>query len=164
MAQNHEGGYSFVLDDFKRLDRFLIMGADSSTFYQTQAALTVENAQCVVRCLEKDGIRTVARIAEVSDQGLAFRNSAAIFSLALAAKLGNTDTKTAAYRALPLVCRIPTHLYEFVAAVEHFGGWGSGTKRAVARWLMSKTPKQLLFHGTKYKQRNGWSMRDLFRL
>ena len=164
MSLNHQGGFSFDLDDWKRLDRFLILGSESNTYHQKASQLTRENAKCVVRCIEADGLRTVARIAEVSDRNLAFKNSPAVFALALASKLGDTQTRAAAYRALPMVCRIPTHLYEYVDAVEHFGGWGSGTKRAVARWLMGRTPRQLLFHGTKYKSRNNWSMRDMFRL
>jgi 60 kDa SS-A/Ro ribonucleoprotein len=32
-AQNNAGGYSFVIDKWKRLDRFLIIGSSGGTYY-----------------------------------------------------------------------------------------------------------------------------------
>src|SRR5262245_61823972 len=84
-VENSAGGYVFALDDWARLDRFLILGCEGSTYYATERALTIENALAVTRCLDADGPRTVARIVEISRAGRAPKQNPAIFALALAA-------------------------------------------------------------------------------
>ena len=49
------GGYAFAVDDWTRLDRFLILGAEGGTYYASERTLTRENAQAVLRCLAADG-------------------------------------------------------------------------------------------------------------
>src|SRR5437762_14319166 len=80
---NSAGGFGFAVDDWTRLDRFLILGNDGGTYYASEKKLTVENAACVGRCLAADAARTVARIVEVSTSGRAPKNDPAIFALAL---------------------------------------------------------------------------------
>lgn len=101
---------------------------------------------------------------EISDAGRAPKNDPALFALALACKAGDEATRTYAYRALPRVARIATHLFAFAAFVEQFGGWGQGTKRAVQRWYSEKSVSDVAFQAVKYQQRDGWSHRDLLRL
>ncbi|HVH97813.1 MAG TPA: hypothetical protein VM869_03855, partial [Enhygromyxa sp.] len=48
-APNNAGGYSFVLDDRARLERFLILGSEGGTYYVSERALTIDNAHCVER-------------------------------------------------------------------------------------------------------------------
>ena len=62
------------------------------------------------------------------------RNDPALFALALAAKLGDIETRRAAHAALPQVARIGTHLFHFAEYVKALGGWGRGTMRAFAGW------------------------------
>ncbi len=38
MVPNSGGGFAFVLDDWARLDRFLILGADGPTYYASDAS------------------------------------------------------------------------------------------------------------------------------
>src|SRR5688500_16978707 len=59
---NSAGGYSFAVDDWVRLDRFLVLGSDGGSYYATERALTVENAAAVVRCVTADGPEAVRRI------------------------------------------------------------------------------------------------------
>src|SRR5262245_55824594 len=80
-AKNIAGGFVFAIDDWARLDRFLILGSDAPTYYQSARALTRENADCVTRCYERDAERTVAHIVAISDSGRAPRNDPAIFAL-----------------------------------------------------------------------------------
>jgi 60 kDa SS-A/Ro ribonucleoprotein len=162
-ARNHAGGYSFVLDDFDRLERFLILGSEGGSYYVSERELTIANATCVERCLAADGVRAVETIAVISESGRAAKNSPAIFALAIAAGHRELLTRQAALAALPRVCRTGTHLFEFVAAVEQFRGWGRGLRRAVARWYLDKDPRALAYQAVKYRQRGGWSHRDLLR-
>src|SRR6185436_5502505 len=100
---NSAGGFAFAVDDWTRLDRFLILGSEGGSYYATERTLTRDNAQAVLRCLQLDGRRVVSRIVEISDQGRAPKNDPALFALALAAKLGDVDTRRAAFAALPRV-------------------------------------------------------------
>jgi 60 kDa SS-A/Ro ribonucleoprotein len=162
-ARNNAGGFSFVLDDRARLERFLILGSEGGTYYVSERALTIDNATCVERCLDADGLGTIETIAALSEAGRAPKNSPAIFALAIAAGHRDAATRQAALAAVPRVCRTGTHLFEFVAAVEQFRGWGRALRRAVARWYLDKDPRALAYQVVKYRQRNGWSHRDVLR-
>lgn len=167
--QNSDGAYVYGVDDWTRLERFLILGSEGGSFYATEKKLTVEAAEAVQRCIDADGVRVVKTIADISYAGKAPKNEPAIFALAMAAKMGNLDTRREAYAALPAVCRIPTHLFSFVDYCEDFGGWGRGMKRAVGEWYTKngespRDSESLARHLVKYQSRNGWSNRDVLRL
>lgn len=162
MTPNHAGGFGFEVSKWTRLNRFVVIGNEGNSFYQTEKALTIENAKCVLECLDEDAERTVRTIVEISDAGRAPKNDPAIFALAIAA--GHPKGKTFALEALPKVCRIPTHTFTFCEAVEKFRGWGKGLRRAVAGLYLDAPVDRLAFHVCKYQSRNGWSHRDLLRL
>ena len=82
---NAAGGHAFPVDDWTRLDRFLILGSEGGSYYAAERPLTRDNAQAVLRAIAADGARAVARIVEISEGGRAARNDPALFALALAA-------------------------------------------------------------------------------
>lgn len=161
---NSGGGYAWQLDDWARLDRFLVLGSEGGTYYIGERELTLDNATIVQRCIAADGLRTLARIVAISETGRAPKNDPAIFSLAMAAKLGDEATRRAAYAALPKVCRTGTHLMHFAEYAQGFGGWGRGMRKAVGAWFNGKPAEDLAFQLAKYQSRDGWSNRDLLRL
>ena len=114
---NSAGGYAWAVDDWVRLERFLILGSEGGSYYASERALTRANAEAVERCIRQDGMRAVERIVSVSDAGRAPKNDQAIFALAMAAKLGDFATRRAALAALPKVCRIGTHLMHFAGRI-----------------------------------------------
>lgn len=161
---NSAGGYSFALDQWKLLDRFLILGSEGGTYYIGEQKLTEQNALNVIKCILADGLRTVKTIVDISLAGRAPKNDPALFALALAASKGSPETKAAALAALPQVARIGTHLFHFAAYVEQFRGWGRSLRTAIGNWYLSKSPIALAKQVTKYQSRDGWSHRDLLRL
>jgi 60 kDa SS-A/Ro ribonucleoprotein len=161
---NSAGGYAFPVDDWTRLDRFLILGSDGGSYYAGERDLTRKNADAVLRCIEEDGLKAVGRIREISHSGRAPRNDPAVFALAMAAKLGDEPTRKAAFAAMPAVARTSTHLFQFAEALQAFGGWGRATTRAVAGWYQREDVGQLAFQAVKYRQREGWTHADLLRL
>jgi 60 kDa SS-A/Ro ribonucleoprotein len=161
---NSAGGYAWEVDDWTRLRRFLILGSEGGSYYASQWTLTRENAEAVERCVEADGVRTVADIVAVSDEGRAPKNDPAIFALALAAGSGDEATRKAALDALPQVCRTGTHLFQFASFVEGFRGWGRSLRRAVGRWYAAQSVNALAYQAVKYRQRDGVTHRDLLRL
>lgn len=162
--QNSAGGFVFKVDEFHRLDRFLILGSEGGTYYASEQKLTRENAESILELIKKNGVGVVTRVVEISDSGRAPKNDPALFVLAMALKLGDEETRRAARAALPKVARIGTHLFHFAEFVEGFGGWGRGTKRAFADWYLNKPVDRLAEQVVKYQSRDGWSHSDLIRL
>ena len=140
-VRNSAGAYAWGVDDWTRLRRFLILGSEGGSFYASEWDLTRENAQALERCLGEDGPRTVAEIVRVSDEGRAPKNDVAVFALAMAAGLCDELTRRAALEALPRVCRIGTHLFQFATFVEGFRGWGRSLRRAVGAWYGDRSPE-----------------------
>jgi 60 kDa SS-A/Ro ribonucleoprotein len=164
MSPNNAGGFSFVLDDWARLDRFLVLGAEGGTYYVGEHDLVKDNHDALVRCLKDDGVRTVFRVQDISESGRAPKNDPAIFALALAFQHGDLDTKLAAVAVLPKVCRIGTHLFHFCTYVSALRGWGSSLRRAVSQWYTGQNAERLALQIVKYQSRDGWSHRDCLRL
>ncbi len=161
---NSAGGFVWGLGDWKRLERFLILGNEGGTYYSSERTLTIQNAQALLRCLAEDGLRVVRTILDISDGGRAPKNDPAIFALALCQKRGNDATKAAVREALPKICRTGTHLFQFAEAVKGIGGWGPSVQKSIAGYYLRTPAEKLAYHAIKYQSRNGWSHRDLLRL
>lgn len=162
--KNNAGGYTFVLDDFGRLQRFLILGADKPTYYASAKKLAKENIKCVSRCLDEDGLRVVRMVVDISTQGRAPKQDPGIFTLACAAAHTNPKVRAAAIEAMPSVCRTGTTMMQFVDAVNEMRGWGRGLRRGVAKWYLDRSPDSLAYQAVKYQKRGGWSHRDVLRM
>ena len=161
---NSGGGYAWPVDDWTRLDRFLILGAEGGTYYLGERELVKQNHDALVRCIQADGVRAVNRIVEISEAGRAPKNDPAIFALALVVAHGNAEAKALAFQSLGQVCRIGTHLFHFAEYVNALRGWGRGLRNAVGRWYVSREADDLAHQAVKYQQRDGWSHSDLLRL
>jgi 60 kDa SS-A/Ro ribonucleoprotein len=131
-----------------------VLGVDGGTYYATERELTRANA----------GVELVDEAVSISVAGRAPRNNATLFALAAAAALGDAEGRKDALAALPKVARTDTHLFLFTGYVEQFRGWGRGLRRAVADWYLSKPVDAVAYQVVKYRQREGWSHRDLLRL
>lgn len=163
-VRNSAGGYVWAVDDWTRLQRFLILGSEGGSYYASERALSAENASATIRCIESDGLRAVQTIVAISASGRAPKNDPALFALALAASKGDSSTRKAALDALPQVARTGTHLMHFAAFVDGMRGWGRGLRNAVGAWYNGKDAKDVAYQALKYQSRDGWSQRDLLRL
>ena len=157
MVKNNAGGYTFSVSALSRLDRFLILGADSPTFYATQRDVLKDNVAALQKLATELGPKMVDRIVEISDAGRAPSNDPAIFALVVAAKYGNDETRKAAYAALPKVCRIGTHLYHFIKWATDSKGWSRGMRTAVSKWFTEMPVEKLVYQLIKYQARDGVS-------
>ena len=79
----------------------------------------------------------------------------------MAIKLGDEKTRRLAAQSVPRVCRIGTHVFQLAEAVQAFGGWGRMTARAFAGVYQERAVDELAFDMLKYRQRNGWSHKDV---
>jgi 60 kDa SS-A/Ro ribonucleoprotein len=163
-VRNSNSGYSWQVDDWTRLDRFLILGAEGGTYYIGERELVKQNHDALIRCIKAEGVRAVNRIVEISDAGRAPKNDPAIFALALVVTHGDTQAKTHAFANLSKVCRTGTHLFHFAEYVNAMRGWGRGLRNAVGHWYVDRGADDLAHQAVKYQQRDGWSHADLLRL
>ncbi len=161
---NSGGGYSWQVDDWTRLDRFLILGAEGGTYYIAERDLVKQSHDAIVRCIKADGVHAVNRIVGISDAGRAPKNDPAIFALSLVVTHGNAEAKAHAFANLGKVCRIGTHLFHFAEYVNAMRGWGRGLRNAVGHWYTDRGVDDLALQAVKYQQRDGWSHGDLLRL
>ena len=159
-VKNDAGGYVFKINPFDALDRFLVLGCETGTYYTGPCKMTQRAAATILECAKQDPQRTINAILKPG----AIKQDPAVFALALLAGQVGTPISLMALGAINQVCRFSTPLFNFVNQVTQFRGWGSGLRKAVAGWYTRRSPMDLLYQVTKYQQRNGWSHRDLLRL
>ena len=160
---NNAGGFVFEVDDLTRLRRFLTLGVEGGTFYVTERELTKDNAQIVLRLAESDPRLVVDEAIAISLAGRAPKQNPALFALAAVAGLADNDGRAYALAHLNQVARTGTHLATFAGYVQQFRGWGRALRRAIGQWYTTKTPEVLAYQILKYRNREGWTHRDLLR-
>lgn len=163
-VKNSAGGFSFKVDCFTQLKRFLILGTEGGSYYASEKKMTLDSATCVQICAKKDYRKTVDTIVEVSFSGRAPKNDPALFALAIVAS-GSQPSSGYALENLDKVARIGTHLFTFLEMVKEIElrGWGKSYRKAVSNWYNSKPADQLAYQLIKYQQRGNWSHRDALR-
>ncbi len=161
---NAGGGVSFKIDQWTKLDRFLVIGNEGSTFYATEKKVIGAGVENLKRVIAEDGQRVVNQIVNISHSGRARNNDFALMALAMVMTHGSTENKRYAAASLPVVARTGTHLMHFTQFANGMRGWGKVLKGAVANWYTSKTADQIAYQAIKYQQRDGWSQRDILRL
>lgn len=168
MVANSAGGYVYAIDNWARLDRFLVLGTEGGTYYASEIKLTRENTQVAQACLASDGKRTVARIVEMSVTGRAPKQDPILFTLALATAAANPETRAVALAAIPKVARTGAQLQRLVGYIDGLRGWGRGLRRAIAKWYVEQPLADLELQALKYKARGEkgqrWAHRDVLRL
>ncbi len=166
-VKNSAGGYVFAVAPEVRLQRFLILGTEGGSYYASERDLTLQNANHIIQLAKELGVGVVKEIVEIATArpARAPKMSPSIFALAVCATQCGPEVRAAALGSLAQVCRIPTHLFEFIGAYKNLGGgWGRSFKRAVANWYLERKPETLAYHMVKYQNRGGWSNRDVLRL
>ena len=86
---------------------------------------------------------------------------------------GELETKRGALDAVLKVCRTPTTLFQFVELRKTLfpspqnglgKGWSRRMRKTISKWYNEKDPSTLAYQVTKYRNREGWTHRDLLRL
>lgn len=165
-VKNSAGGFVFKTDDWQRLQRFLIIGSEGGSYYIKERELTRQNAEVVERCIAQDASRVLKEVLAVSVAGRAPKNDPALFALALLVACDNPVVRREALKAVPQIARTGTHLFTFLQMVSELKirGWGRSMRRAISDWYLEKSNDSLAYQLVKYRNRNGWSHRDVLRL
>lgn len=171
-VMNSAGGFAWELDDVKRFVRFLCLGTEGGTYYVTEKQLTLENCACVARINGSSNWRSaLEELVKCSTDGRAAKQNPTLFALAFFCRQReNKEMKAAAYNVVSDVCRIPTHLFQFLDYCQKLSGdgkgWGRAHRKAITKWYLrfEEDPLRLAMHVTKYRTRCGWSHVDVLRL
>ncbi len=166
---NNAGGHSFVLDDWKRLDAFLVLGTEGGTYHVDERKLTRDNAAVVVRCLQADPRRTVDAILAIDVAGCAPRRDPAFLALAVALSSALPEARQAAYAAMPAMCRTGGDVLRLASVVDGWRGWSRGMRRAFARFYLDRGVDSVAHQLVKYRSRGlkglqPWTHRDVLRM
>ncbi len=162
-VKNSAGGYTFTIDEEARLRRFLTLGTDGASYYTSAAELTKDNAALVIHLARTNHQMLLRVLLEVSEAGRAPRQNPTLFAYAIACSIGADDERSEALRHLHQVARTGTHLFIFAGYVQQFRGWGRGLRSAVGDWYLRSDVDDVAFQAVKYRQREGWTHRDLLR-
>jgi len=164
-VKNNAGGYSYEVDKWARLHRFLILGSENGTYYVSPQKLTKQNCSNLDACIKEDGLKTVALIKDVSLRGAAPKQDATIFALARAISIGNLDTRRAAEEAAYEVLRTATMFFQFLEEVKLMRGRGGRIMhRLQQKWYNKRPVDSLAAQIVKYGSRNNWNHRDVLRI
>lgn len=165
MKKNRAGGFTFTLDKWAQLERFLVLGAEGGTYYAAERELTRENASVIVACGMADPARAAGTILRFWQEDRCPKMQPLLFALAVLSTMAGPKGAAAANLVMPDVCGIATHLFTYLKFRKALGGgWGRGHRRAVSQWYNEKTPEKLAYQVVKYRQREGWTHRDVLRL
>lgn len=170
-VQNNAGGFVYEIDKAARLRRFLVLGTEGGTFYASERNLTLDAVAFLKEYAASDAREYLNTLLEVDTGNVAPRHSTILLALAVlhthAPREGvaanveaiNKNVKSAFLQ----IVRTASHLFEFVQYATMFRNWGRGLRTLVASWYVTKDPEALAYQVVKYRERNGWTHRDLVR-
>lgn len=164
MVQNNAGGYVFKINDLEQLERFLLLGSEGGTYYVSQNKLTIDNTKTIIKFIKTNGKQVVDTVTDFAVNRKAPKADAGLFVLALTCTYGDHDTKQLAYKAISKVCSTSTQLFTFVDAINQLRGWSKGLCKGVANWYLSRSSDTVAYQMVKYRQRNGYTHKDVLRL
>lgn len=171
-VQNNAGGYVYEIDKWSALERFLIIGSDSPTYYATPQKLTVDNTETLLKCLTEDPNKTINTIVSIGTSSRPVTKRPALFALAAASCPEYNKKSGLAIDQITTLCKTSTDLFEYVNMVNGMRGWGRALKRGVSEWYTEKSLSDLEYQVVKYQSRAVgidpdkvvWSHRDVLRL
>lgn len=160
----------FKVNDYIRLQRFLMLGNENGSYYINNTKLTEQNMQCLERLIQNEPSIVIDICIEYVDR--IYKKDYLLFVLArCCAEQNSTNLREDAYVIVQQVCQTPTHLFMFVEFYEKLHmklhqstGWNKLHKTQIAKWYLDKNIVTLTYQTTKYKNRNGWSHQDVLRL
>lgn len=162
-VKNHAGGFTFQVSENDRIMRFLMLGTDGGTYYQKEREYTAENAAFVIEFAKNHGTKLAYMLLDISEAGRAPRQNPTLFALAAVFAFGDDEAKKSATAVFNRIVRTGYHLFLTVKYAEQLRGWGRALKRAVAGWYTAKNVNDLSYQMVKYRQREGWTHRDVLR-
>lgn len=175
-VRNNAGGYSFPLPLRTECLRYLIIGSKNGNFYQSAGQVSTEISRAILAAVNEPAtFKTLLEdLTDVSVKGRAPRQEMTMMTLAACIVFApDHECKSLALASISKICRIPTHLFMLLENVRGLSqdkpdkpgkGMGKGMRKALAQFYTSRGGEELAVLLTKYKNREGWTHKDIFRL
>ena len=175
------GKVVYKVNDIERLKRFIFLGSENGTLHITKDTLTKQNLDCLERLLKEKKYTEISNVIN-EYQNKVYKKDYILFVLArccsiktdLINKMLDQNDESFKVRCFELtfeLCKIPTNLFMFIELYETVNkamynttGWNTKLKRMITKWYNTKSLKDLMYHITKYQNRNNWTHRDVLRL
>ena len=158
-VKNNSGGYVFSVSDKSLLERFLIIGSETPTFYQTARELTRQNAQQIEKLWADNPDLVIEVLTSIVNERRAPKVSPALFVLALGTLAADVKTRKRVYALIPTIVKNASQLFEFVSYVRGLGkGWGRGLLTAIKAFYKRK---DIAYQVIKYRNRSGFTHKDM---
>lgn len=157
----------FYIDDWSLLERFIILGSEKSCY--TSSNIKYIEVRSLERLLNNTNSleeieRIIEWIVEISESGRAPKQEYGIYALSLAARHDNNVRKIV-FSKISRFCRTFSTLTQFLSYVgDDYLSWGRSTKRELNKWFIKRSPDELAYQLTKYRNRNGYTPKDILRL
>ncbi len=174
---NSCGKEVFQISDLSQVKRFLSLGSDNGTYYIKAVDLTKMNIESIERILDsKDREKLLSLIEDYATNRKCKKQEPLIYLLARcctyeSSKKDRLKFREDAYKLVEKVCTIPTTLFMFCKYCKYFynkyaksNGWNNLHKRAITSWYKERDLYTLIYQVTKYKDREGYTHRDILRL
>lgn len=175
-VRNNAGGYSFPLPLRTECLRYLIIGSKTGNYYQSAGQVSTEISRAILAAVNEPAtFKTLMEdLTDVSVKGRAPRQEMTMMALAACIVFApDQECKALALASIAQICRIPTHLFMLLENVRGLSqdkpdkpgkGMGKGMRKALAQFYTSRSGEELAVLLTKYKNREGWTHKDIFRL
>lgn len=174
---NNAGGFSFPLPLEQEWMRYLIIGSKSENgnFYQSGGQVSTCISRCILSAVENPATckHLISDLVDVSIKGRAAKQEMTMLALACVIVFTeDPECKRAGLDAIQQVCRIPTHWFMLFKYIRDLSqdkkkpgkGMGAGVRTAFTKLYTSRTGPELAVLMTKYKNREGWTHKDIISL
>ena len=174
---NNAGGFSFPLPLEQEWMRYLIIGSKSENgnFYQSGGQISTCISRCILSAVENPATckHLISDLVDVSVKGRAAKQEMTMLALATVIVFSeDPECKRAGLDAIQQVCRIPTHWFMLLKYIRDLSqdkkkpgkGMGAGVRTAFTKLYTSRTGPELAVLMTKYKNREGWTHKDVISL
>ena len=174
---NNAGGFSFPLPLEQEWMRYIIIGSKSENgnFYQSGSQISTCISRCILSAVENPATckHLISDLVDVSVKGRAAKQEMTMLALACVIVFTeDAECKRAGLDAIQQVCRIPTHWFMLLKYIRDLSqdkkkpgkGMGAGVRAAFTKLYTSRTGPELAVLMTKYKNREGWTHKDVISL
>jgi 60 kDa SS-A/Ro ribonucleoprotein len=165
MKLNRAGGYTFKIDTWAQVRRFLILGS-AQTYYASEREMTLENAQVLLDAINEDSVALVNILKEVNTKGEngaipAPKKAPSLFAMALVQQHGDLAGRKALYDLLRYkhVVRTMSDLLQFLLIIQQIHPENkipmpSGLKKAIHHFVNSWNNRDQVYQFIKYTNRS----------
>jgi len=172
MVKNNAGGYTYTISDEDLIDRILVLGTSSNTYYSSAEKLTQDSINSIHKMISNGkGQMIVDHVKSIYENGRAPKQDPTFFVLALLTQ-SNVPIEVRK-NALQIISQLRTftQLYLWVSLKKQLAnghkGFGRATRNALYELFKNKTGLQLVYQTSKYNSRKigteTWTIADVIK-